>query len=79
MKPNTLTRRAYAGKIYVKNNRKNSCRIRNRIRIQGNSVRIRINLPMSLETSYSSISESVQSHSGSRATQCPDPDIRKNS
>jgi hypothetical protein len=30
--------------------RKNSWRIRNRMRIQGNTVRIRMNLPMSMET-----------------------------
>ncbi len=40
MKPNTLTRRAYEGKIYVQNIRKNSCRIRNRIRIRSKSFRI---------------------------------------
>jgi hypothetical protein len=46
------TSREYKGNIYVKNIRKNSCRIRNRIRVRiHNTVRIRMNLPMSLETS----------------------------
>jgi hypothetical protein len=34
MQPNTLKSRKYKGKIYVKNIRKNSCRIRNSIRIR---------------------------------------------
>ncbi len=36
MQPKTLTRRDYKGKIYVKDFRKNSWKIRNRIRIESN-------------------------------------------
>jgi hypothetical protein len=42
IQPNSLTRREYNGKFYVKNFRKNSCRIRNRIKNQLKSmIRIR--------------------------------------
>jgi hypothetical protein len=34
MQPNILTKREYKDKIYVKNNRKNLCRILTRIRIR---------------------------------------------
>ncbi len=32
MQPNTLTRREYKGKVYVKNIGKNKCRIRNQLK-----------------------------------------------
>ncbi len=48
------TSREYKGNFYVKNNRKNSCRIRNRTRIQ-NTVRIRIPTHEQRETSSRSI------------------------
>jgi hypothetical protein len=41
MQPNTLARRKYKGKIYVKNFRRNSCRIRIGIRIR-NHLKSRI-------------------------------------
>ncbi len=43
MQPNTLTRREYKDKIYVKNIKKNSCRIRNRIRFR-NQLKSRIRI-----------------------------------
>jgi hypothetical protein len=37
MQPNTLVKREYKGKIYVKNIRQNSCRIRNQLKVGSGS------------------------------------------